>query len=232
MLLQELFRFIAVKVEYDDLDANRRLAPAGLVERALNVLLLNPFFCKHLMRAVGKPGQVLSHVPDEDNGSHEVRVRAYAQRYRETFGEELPGSLPSGEHLWPTCFGHAGRREPESEPEAFAPFVDPHHDKSQRELPSQIPSIIYVKTLARKTIVLELANLCTATPLDLAAMIEATEGIPCDHQKLSFQGKTLFLGKDLRNGHGSGQWEDKLVPLQKHGLSHESTIVLMKRAGC
>lgn len=179
-LLQELHRFIGVKIAKDDLDGTNEFASTGLVDKAFHTLLLNPFFCANLLRMLDKSGKVLSHVP-ADRDDHEDRVRKYLQHYAELFKCTAPATLPSGAVLWPA---HLLRKR-------AAAHKSAENASPARRARTSGRANIFVKTLTGRTIIFSVADLHKATLQDLATFAQDFTGTAIDAQRLIFRGAQL-----------------------------------------
>jgi len=219
VLLQELHRFIAVKVATEDLDSKNDLSSTGLVDSAFHTLLLNPFFCSNLMRILGRPGQVLSHVP-ADRADHEDRVREYFKQHNKIFKRPGTTSLPSGRELWPMYLLRkraAGQSR-----------VGEGNQRAQRPRGTGTGRL-YLKTLTGKTLTYTVPHFCKATLEDMAIYVESSEGLPLDQQRFIFQGQMLPFD-------GAGDQRQMAMNkklLTEFGIQKESTIhLVLKLRGC
>lgn len=185
-LLQELHRFIAVKVAKDDLDGTNEFASTGLVDKALHSLLLNPFFCANLMRMLDKSGKVLSHVP-ADRDDHEDRVRKYLQYYAELFKCIAPATLPSGAVLWPA---HLLRKR-------AADHTSAENASPARRARTNKHTNILVKTVTGRTVSFSVADFNQATLQDLATFVQEVTGVAIHAQRLVFRGTQLPVNEQL-----------------------------------
>jgi len=202
-VLEELLRFIVIKVSTCDLDEVNHLFAVGVVNTAFQTMLLNPFFCTHVMRLLKHPGHVLSNsfAHGDDN---EQRIRKYIQHYKELFGSDPPQQLPSsGSSLCPVHLLQSRglkRKEPAMLPTAA---IDPtaaisnqrscmqEVQRSGREIGSESGQI-FVKSLKKgNTVSCSFADLHSAKVADLVQMLQDTHGIPADQQKLIWSGSPI-----------------------------------------
>jgi len=201
-VLEELLRFIVIKVATCDLDEVNHLCAAGVVNTAFQTMLLNPFFCTHVMRLLRHPAHVLSNnlAHRDDN---EQRIRKYMQHYKELFGSDPPHQLPSsGSSLWPLHLPQLRgqkRKEPATLP---AVVIDPPDAVGNEQACSQQvrrPCLeigsesgqIFVKSLRGKTVSCSFADLHLAKVADLVLMLQDLHGIPADQLKLIWSGLVI-----------------------------------------
>lgn len=184
VVLDELLRFIAVKIAAGDVDETNNFAPTGVVAQAFHTLLLHPFFCANIMRMLQHPGKVLSHVP---HAEQDDRVRKYLQHYKEVFGGEPPCTLPSGKGLWPGKLLQGRGQKRKEPPSSSSSSVRPPSPVRTRH---GVPGCIIVKRLTGATLTCSFPDFQSARVVDLVNMIQEKAGIRVDRQVLIWAERT------------------------------------------
>lgn len=222
--------------------AVNHLCAEGLVETAFQTMLLNSFFCAHVMRFQRHPAHVLSIAHRDDN---EQRVQKCIQHYKELFGSDPPHQLPSsGSNLWPLQLLQSRgqkRKEPATLP---AVVIDPPDAMDKEQVGSkqvrrsclEIGSNsgqIFVKSLRGKTVSCSFADLHLAKVADLVLMLQDLHGIPADQLKLIWSGLVIHSPHKSLLVDGDHERESQ-VSLGSLGIGSGSLLhsVLTTRGHC
>lgn len=147
-VLEELFRFIVVKVATGDLDEANHFSAIGIIDTAFQSLLLHPFFCAQVMRSLKHPGRVLSHIPsDRDEKGTEERVRHYIRHHRLFFGSDPPHELPSSKCLWPA---HLLQARGQKRKHSATPLMSRSPSKSHPDFAHPLPQEVDASSIDKR----------------------------------------------------------------------------------
>jgi len=219
--ISELFRFLALKVLYLDLNATK-LSPSGVVDKIWHCFLLFPKpysqFCNMILPSEVEAPRIIGHNPfGAEDGNRENRYMRTLVRYERVFGIEPPSLFwedpedeedeededdkeESGEKADDIAGGENIRKRfrlnesGESNCGKFTCNCDPSQGSTAPV--EGVTSQIFVKNLVGGTQTYNV-DLRNATVNQLKAQIHIREGVPFEKYGLVFAGKHLDDGRTL-----------------------------------